>query len=159
MPACWLIPTMALSPARLAPGSCPCRTKTAVNRRSNVYPKKQSVVLVDWNNSDDALLGKTRKRLRISTHSNRSAPVRQTAKRSRWKLERRRNATGSLVQNLRAGFVPPEPPNRTSWYSATTTWVSGRFGAGKPSLLQPACRINLAATPPAGHFTGMRIKA
>src|ERR1035438_2922999 len=68
-----LISTMTLSPARLAPGSRPCRTKTAVNRRSNVYPKKQSVVLLDWNNSDDALLGKTRKRLRISTHSNWSA--------------------------------------------------------------------------------------
>jgi hypothetical protein len=25
-------------------------------------------------------------------------------------LERRRNGAGSLVQNLRAGFVPPEPP-------------------------------------------------
>jgi hypothetical protein len=26
-------------------------------------------------------------------------------------LERGRNTTGNLVQNLRAGFVPPEPPN------------------------------------------------
>jgi hypothetical protein len=26
-------------------------------------------------------------------------------------FERGRNATGSLVQNLRAGFVPPEPSN------------------------------------------------
>jgi hypothetical protein len=34
-----LISTMTLSPARLAAGSCPCRTKTAVNRRSNVYPQ------------------------------------------------------------------------------------------------------------------------
>ena len=34
-------------------------------------------------------------------------------------LELGRNIPGSLVQNLRAGFAPPEPPNRTSWYSAT----------------------------------------
>jgi hypothetical protein len=47
-------------------------------------------------------------------------------------LELGRNAIGSLVQNLLAGFVPPEPPNRTSRHSAIATWVSGRFGAGKP---------------------------
>ena len=47
-------------------------------------------------------------------------------------LEPGHNATGSLVQNLRAGFVPPEPPNRTSRYSATAARVSGRFRAGKP---------------------------
>jgi hypothetical protein len=50
-------------------------------------------------------------------------------------LERRRNATGSLVQNFRAGFVPLELPNRMSWYSATTTRVSGRLRVGKPEPL------------------------
>jgi hypothetical protein len=48
-------------------------------------------------------------------------------------LERGRNATGSLVQNLRAGFVPPEPSNRTSRHSATATRVKGRLRVGKPS--------------------------
>jgi hypothetical protein len=46
-------------------------------------------------------------------------------------LEPGRDTTGSLVQNLRTGFVPPEPPNRTSWYSANAARVSGRFRAGK----------------------------
>ena len=50
-------------------------------------------------------------------------------------LERGRNATASLVQNLRAGFVPPEPANRTSWYSAIAAGVSGRLRAtGRPSF-------------------------
>jgi hypothetical protein len=49
-------------------------------------------------------------------------------------LERGRNATGSLVQNLHAGFVPPEPANRTSWYSAIAARVSGRLRVGKPSF-------------------------
>jgi len=47
-------------------------------------------------------------------------------------LERSPNAAGSLVQNLRAGFVPPEPPNRTSGYFATATRVSGDLGQGSP---------------------------
>jgi hypothetical protein len=45
-----------------------------------------------------------------------SAPVSRMPK---LELELRRNATGSLVQNLRAGFVPLESANRTSWYSVT----------------------------------------
>ena len=50
-------------------------------------------------------------------------------------LEPGRDTTGSLVQNLRAGFEPPEPHNRTSRYSATAAGVSGRFGPGKPSVI------------------------
>jgi hypothetical protein len=47
-------------------------------------------------------------------------------------LERHPNATGSLVQNSARGFVPPEPPNCTSRYSATAAGVSGRLSVGKP---------------------------
>src|ERR1035438_739871 len=63
------------------------------------------------------------KRLRISnTHQSVSARQRY-GETIALELEHRRSAIGSLVQNLRAGFVPPEPPNRTSRHSATATWV------------------------------------
>ena len=54
--------------------------------------------------------------------------------------ERSLNATGSLVQNLRAGFVPPEPPNRTSRHSATAARVSGRLRVGAEAVADRPCR-------------------
>jgi hypothetical protein len=155
MPACWLIPTMTLSPARLARGGSPCRTKTPVNRRSNVYPKKQSVVLLDWNNSDDALLGKTRKRLRISTHGNWSA-CEINGETIALELERRRNAAGGLVQNLRARFVPPEPPNRTSLVHSDRYEGLGAIACGESSgrlANPPGARLfNVPGELPVGQY-------
>jgi hypothetical protein len=58
-------------------------------------------------------------------------------------LKRGRNTTGRLVQNLRAGFVPPQPVDRTSWYSATAARVSGAIECGKAgnsSQRAEACR-------------------
>ena len=43
-----------------------------------------------------------------------------------------RKATVSLVQNLRARFVPPEPPTVRPGYSSTATGVSRRLRVGKP---------------------------
>jgi hypothetical protein len=49
-------------------------------------------------------------------------------------LERGRNATGSLVQNLRTGFVPPEPPNRTSRYFCDRYGRLGAIACGEAEL-------------------------
>jgi hypothetical protein len=67
-------------------------------------------------------------------------------------LEPGRDTTGSLVQNLRTGFVPPEPPNRTSWYSANAARVSGRFGAGKPETV-----LNEPSQGGGGKFAALQI--
>ena len=49
-------------------------------------------------------------------------------------LEPGHNATGSLVQNLRAGFVPPEPPNRTSRYFCDRYGRLGAIACGEAEL-------------------------
>ena len=122
---------MTLSPVRLAARSCPCRTKTAVNRGSSVFPK---------NNPSSFLTGTTHALL---THQPVGA-CEINGETIAHELERRRNATGSLVQNFRAGFVPLELPNRMSWYSATTTRVSGRLRVGKPEPLATGVRRHRA---------------
>src|SRR5271165_2084459 len=50
-------------------------------------------------------------------------------------LELGRKAISRVVQNLCAGFVPPEPPNRPSRDSANAARVFERFRAGRPGTV------------------------
>jgi hypothetical protein len=87
-----LISTMTLSPVRLAAGSCPCRTKTAVNRGSSVFPK---------NNPSSFLTGTTHALL---THQPVGA-CEINGETIAHELERRRNATGKSGAALRINFL------------------------------------------------------